>query len=315
MSQVVVQYHLSEKFRKEQGLATGSIPAEQQTATLDLAEASAEDRAAILSEAAIDGGGVARVKIAKRTDYSIFPIMLDHFLVDSEKVADECRKMTLERDEYERSKIEIRIKDAIAAWQRAIANENTWHPNEAIRESDLPLVEKFGMDISKYRELVAEWKRQQPIWRAEKEAAEAKATEARAAAEIRTAEAKATAEAEKHVWANQFGSEHLKRGLAAGHDCGRMYLIERALVEYPGFILDYEKNSKWQDRSCPSVKALDMRDAILKQHPGVTATIVWLTDEPLANNHSYDDYYELFEACEAIVVDDPIYPRYLIITV
>jgi hypothetical protein len=120
-------------------------------------------------------------------------------------------------------------------------------------------------------------------------------------------------QAAKLAWVRAYGSDHLKRAVAAGHNCDRLYWIERCAKEYPGATLDYEKNAGWKDRSCPSVGMLDQRDAILAAHPGVSATIVWLTGEPL--DHKRDDEYfdyEPFGEREGIVVDDSAYSKYIV---
>jgi hypothetical protein len=205
-----------------------------------------------------------------------------------------------------REKTESCIKNAINAWKRAIANKDARHPDDTIREHDLSMVKKFNLDTGEYDKLVAEWKRKAPIWKAEKNAAEAKAIEAKDADEARIAEDKAT-------WISKFGSKHLQRSIEAGHDCSRLYSTERAALEYPDFVLDYEKCAGWKGRSCPSVNALDLRDTFLEQHEGVTVTIVWLTSLPRDSHKEWP--YEDFEPCEGIVIDDPLYTRYLVTTV
>lgn len=118
----------------------------------------------------------------------------------------------------------------------------------------------------------------------------------------------------KQAWVDAHGSDHLKRACAAGHNCDRLYWIERAAIEYPGATLDYEENADWKDRACPSVKMLDHRDAILAAHPGVKATIVWLTDEALAYKRNEEYYYEYepFNAREGLIVNDPAYTKNIV---
>jgi hypothetical protein len=126
----------------------------------------------------------------------------------------------------------------------------------------------------------------------------------------RRSELKASAaRAARTAWIAAHGSDYLKRATAAGHDCGRLYWIERAALEYPGYVLDYERNHEAKSRSCPSLKALDERDAIHAAHPGVKARIEWLTDAPLSRKRTER---EPFEECEGIVVDDVAYERCLV---
>ena len=109
------------------------------------------------------------------------------------------------------------------------------------------------------------------------------------------------------------GSDHLKRACAAGHDCNRLYWIERAALEYPGYVVDIEDEGGWKSRACPSVEALDERDAALAAHAAdITAEIVWLTDAPRNRKLDEDEYPDEFEACEALAVHDPDYPYDLI---
>jgi hypothetical protein len=113
----------------------------------------------------------------------------------------------------------------------------------------------------------------------------------------------------KTIWIADHGSDYLKRATAAGHDCGRLYWIERAADEYPGYVLDYEREHESKVRSCPSLAALDERDAVLAAHPTATIKIEWITAAPQARKIEECDY---FEECEGIVVDDPAYERYLV---
>jgi hypothetical protein len=111
--------------------------------------------------------------------------------------------------------------------------------------------------------------------------------------------------AEKAAWCAAHGSDQLRRGVAAGYDCGRLYVIERAALEAPGYIVDYEDHADWKDRSCPSLAALNEADAI-SEKLGKPAQVVWLTDEPLAQKRGEDWEYDAdgFTAGEAVVVLD-----------
>lgn len=132
------------------------------------------------------------------------------------------------------------------------------------------------------------------------------------------AEEKAEKEA-RAKWIEKHGSDHLKRACEAGHTCSRLYLTERVAKEYPGALLDFDDHAGWNDRSCPTLAALDLRDKLLKKHPDAEIHIVWLTD--FALNEERKDEEELsvreqeFEPHEAIWVRDPAIPRDLIIEV
>lgn len=94
---------------------------------------------------------------------------------------------------------------------------------------------------------------------------------------------------EKETWISQNGSEHLRRATSQGFDCQRLYVTERATVEYPGFGVDFKNGLEWKSRSCPSEAALDLMETL----PGTT--IVWVT---------YDGSGDEFTPCEAVVVEN-----------
>ena len=121
---------------------------------------------------------------------------------------------------------------------------------------------------------------------------------------LRDERVKAETHAAKSAWIEAHGSDQLRRGFERGHDCGRLYTLERAASEAPGFIVDYCDGAAWKDRSCPSNRALDAAE--LAEALGIgDVKIVWLTEPPIETKHSRDDYgydYEPFEACEAVVI-------------
>lgn len=127
--------------------------------------------------------------------------------------------------------------------------------------------------------------------------AETLALEHRPKVEAAQAEARARAEAraewnrEKASWAAAHGSDQLKRSIARGHDCLRLYVEERAGLEYPGFAVDFDNLMGWKSRSCPSSAALDLAEAT----PG--SEIVWITEWPVAD-------LEDFDGVEGVVVRD-----------
>jgi hypothetical protein len=109
-------------------------------------------------------------------------------------------------------------------------------------------------------------------------------------------------------WADKFGSDQLKRGLATGHTCTRLYVLERAAKEYPDFVVDFNDTANWEERSTPSVEALDALDEVKAEHPKSNAKIVWLTARASNNtpDDDDDDYYSdddnEFSPREAIVI-------------
>jgi len=65
------------------------------------------------------------------------------------------------------------------------------------------------------------------------------------------------AAAEKACWIAAHGSAHLRRAVGGRFDCQRLYALERAAIEAPGFVMDFYNGAAWRERSCPTVAALD----------------------------------------------------------
>lgn len=162
----------------------------------------------------------------------------------------------------------------------------------------------------------AEEKKALALQRKRVDAWDKKHEEERKAEEKRKAEEEARRQAEiekelkeRETWIAEHGSDHLKRACAAGHDCSRLYLTERAANEYPDAILDYNEHADYSSRSCPSIAALDLRDKLLKEHPNAQVEIVWVTAEPI-NEVGFSKYDQgeremEFESYEAVMVTDP----------
>lgn len=112
---------------------------------------------------------------------------------------------------------------------------------------------------------------------------------------IRSLEA-AARDAAKSAWAAAHGSPRLQRALAAGYDCQRLYVQERAALEAPGFFVDFDNEAEWKSRSCPSEAALDICDSA--QIPGAQVEVVWLTDLP----RNMPGAPFVFDGCEAVAV-------------
>jgi hypothetical protein len=118
------------------------------------------------------------------------------------------------------------------------------------------------------------------------------------------AEAKARAEAERKQWIADHGSDRLKQCTARGYNCDRLYWIERAALDYPGYVLDYNDTAYWNERTCPSEQALNAENEAMRLYPNATARIVWLTNLP-SNGPTPDDYTYSCEGHEALTLDVP----------
>lgn len=91
------------------------------------------------------------------------------------------------------------------------------------------------------------------------------------------------------AWIEQYGDEQLKLAHANGYKCHRLYVTQRAALEYPGFILDFDDSWSYKERIGPSLAALQKLD----EYPGTDATVVWINDA--GDNYPIDDF-------EAIVI-------------
>lgn len=110
-------------------------------------------------------------------------------------------------------------------------------------------------------------------------------------------------EAERLAWIEMNGSEYLNKAVKLGYNCQRQYVTERALLEFPGFALDFNFRAEWQDRTCPSLQALEEVEKLIQQ--GHKALVVWLCDTGVEQETTEDDdYINPFEPCEAIIVED-----------
>lgn len=120
------------------------------------------------------------------------------------------------------------------------------------------------------------WLRQQ------RDEEQARNQKSEAAAKAREAQA----QADRAAWVTAHGSDYLKKAVNAGYDCQRLYVTERAAMEHPAYVVDYQDTARWNDRSCPSEAALD--EALR-----VNGEVVWLTNHPADE----DD-----RQCEAVVI-------------
>ncbi len=308
-----VQYRLSEAARKRIGIATGSIPAENQEQQLGLEAATAEERAAILSapltHISSDGHVEMQIVTSGYDQWHYFGLSLNDDNLTLAQVAEHARRMTAECAAARLAHYTEKIAEKTAKYREALADEKDWEP-DYISTAEEEAITELGLDLAELRAAVKAYREARPIWKARN--AVAQAAQAAAAAE-RKAQAEIKAQAERAAviaWADEHGSDYLKRALAAGHDCSRLYWIERAAVEYPDYVLDYEKHLETRSRSCPSLAGLDERDAVLAAHPDAKAEIEWIT-APGRDRKPAEDYDE-FEECEGVVVDDPAYKHYLV---
>lgn len=330
MSELKVKYVLSDEFRKRMFADTGAMPERENVIAFDAATLTPAQRAAIVAYAGTRTtfdlacqfstnwiGDTAKYVVNEQYHSALFAF--DH-QPDPAAIATACASLSMEMEALrkkstneKRTQAEKELARNIAKLEDAITEHESSEYALGLSQDDRTMFAAFGFDLSKRDELHAQYNALKPEFVREKEERRAAKQLAEEQEKERKAQADAKAHAEKLVWAKEHGSDQLRRGLEAEHTCSRLYAIERAAMEYPSCMLDYEKDAEWKDRSCPSVKALDLRDAMLKSHPDADVNIVWLTcapsDKVASDNEEWDG--EQFEECEVVQIDSPDFDRYI----
>lgn len=333
MSNLIVKWNASDALRKQEAVATGKITTRLRETVIDLTTLTPDQRAVVVEIASETG---------TREPAYVIDLTERFTLVDKPpttySAGQEMNWRTRSPDIRFDAEPSMEQSLTLGSANAAVLQESRRNAKAAQEAENQQKAEKQAREDAEKAERIARWT---PLYRQIQPAAEAAiagdSIEAIAAVyaawpeglnygftpdggdcldkrlSARKAELeKAQRQAVKTAWVQTHGSDHLKRACAAGHNCDRLYWIERCALEYPGATLDYEGNADWKDRSCPSVKMLDRRDAILDTHPGVNATIVWLTDEPLARKRDEEYFDEPFEAREGMIVDDPAYSKNIV---
>lgn len=175
-----------------------------------------------------------------------------------------------------------------------ISTHGTWY-NWASFDLEIPIYSKYhGLERIRFpenfelpKDFVTPF-----LEREKKEAAKRKLMAEKK--EVAEKEQKEKEKAEKVEWVNTHGSDHLHRAVKLGYNCQRLYVTERAALEFPGFTVDFDNEARWKRRSCPSKKGLTELEALLEQ--GHQAKIMWLI-----NSTSFNEYGD-YEPREAIVI-------------
>ncbi len=223
-------------------------------------------------------------------------------LASRDQFVAEFDRLAARHASQEKSNHQAQIDDATEKLLGYIARRVTKSSQPA--GMTLKTARELGCDMSRWDAAVAKYEALEPAFRAEqseREAAEKAAAEARREA----------LRAEKRAWADQHGSDRLKRNLALGNDCKRLYTIERAAIEFPGFTPDIEDTGAFKPITCASIEALDERDAVIAAHPEIAVDDVlirWLTSAPSARklDEREAEYYESeFKPCECIAIEHP----------
>lgn len=109
--------------------------------------------------------------------------------------------------------------------------------------------------------------------------------------------------AERREWILAHGSDYLKKTHAAGYNCQRVYVTERAALEYPDYALDFRNEADWKARACPS-------EVMLEEALRVNGRVVWMTAPGATLRKAWnlecrkENYKETdpFSQCEVVVV-------------
>ncbi len=285
-----VLYELSEEARKRPFLETGNMPGKTQSIEFPLSQMTPAQRAILVQHRGL--GNSANVYQAR------YEVTIDELYPHFEVYWD---RNFPEQGVHVRVRRESVPLDAEPTLDEVLALLASYAERKAeARAAFQPEVDAATAEC----EALALQKRQEQEWLAVEKAREA----------ARKAEREAEREAERVAWAQEHGSDHLRRGVAGGYTCTRMYLRERAAQEYPGFVVDLEDMAHWKSRSCPSLAALDMVDAVKAQHGEhiMDAGVVWLTNpacdqRPSSEEDAADTYCEPWKAREAVVVKDRRY--------
>jgi hypothetical protein len=323
MNTITICYNVSNAYRQAKFEETGKLPEKRQSLTLDAEMLTPEQRAQIFAITGLSLNlTIASYKFIDYSDYSLETELLLDIDLSLDDIFAHCRRILAEKeaiakkaDEHRRKRYQEHLDELTSKYTVAIEKRDHTLPvwPGGLDNEDRSQMQRLGFDLKPLLALIEEYKGLYPVYQAEADAREKEATKHR---EREKAETKARKAEERLAWARDHGSERLRRAIEADYNCNRLYWNERAALEYPGYTLDYDGNAEWKDRSCPSLEALNERDEVLETHPGIKATIVWLTDEPqawpIARDEKEYDYSEEFEQCEAVLVDDPAYEHNLI---
>lgn len=109
---------------------------------------------------------------------------------------------------------------------------------------------------------------------------------------------------EQEDWIRKHGSQYLKDCLELGVKANLEYIVERAAMEHPSYVVDYADEADFEDRISPSQEALDELKRLRQQ--GIDSKIVWLTKPPMERKpENIDDYYYMiaeYKPREAVMI-------------
>lgn len=266
-------YHLTKEARTRLFVETGRDPGQAQALEVDPTQLSKNDRA-FLAECgfAFD----AKVNLSYHDEASYYGSAIKQLELPA-IATDPAELLAAYRDARTAGAVRLFAADE-ARIAKEIASFNNW------QDSRLPAILNTGL----YRD---QPRRQEWIAAHATAMARAKENEQREAESKRreAAAAEAAQQArieERRAWALAHGSPRLRKCVEAGYDCQRLYVFERAALEHPAYVVDFDDKATWKSRSGPSEAALD-------EAARVGGEIIWLTSLP------DEDYVD---PCEAVVI-------------
>ena len=272
MTDITFTFSLSDKYINEQFIEAGVTPNKYDKVTIRASHLTKEAR-----KAYVEMGGGKAIEIIELGTFDSPP---------SEESISTALVNLLDK---KKEKIKEQIDEAIAYIQKLEAMDD-----KAIAAHDVCFSEEGTL------------KKVHPDWAERLEAQRQRSRDTsvaiREAKEAAEKAAKEAAEQEKLNWINAHGSEHLKKAIAAGYNCKRMYITERATLEYPDFQVDIDNAADWKSRSCPSPTALEFSLQVSGSE------VVWCTRphdyKKSASPYDYeeDDEEDDFEPQEAVVI-------------
>lgn len=292
MSSVTVAMYLSDAARREYTIRTGRVMPMRAELGVELADFTAEERARLVAvfglprpSAVADLMAVyprnefaAPVVPESREEWLIVLTAAEQFLAElaARRAAQEAREAAKQAAAITAAEVEIARVEGMS--DEELVQYYEMHSSYLV---NLPQGRPAG--LAERREALLA--RVQELIRTRREAKEA--------AERAEAAARETA---RLAWVEEHGSAFLRKAVAAGYDCQRRYVLERAALEHPGAVVDIENAATWRSRSCPSERALDLALSL-------GGEVVWLTAPPQVSKPDPDeDEAESFEAGEAVVV-------------
>lgn len=234
----------------------------------------------------------------------------DHFTIDNEKMFMDSYVSWEPRGTYGKIEPATRIAEKYASGEIALGGSvDTIFAEIQLKEAEKQ--EQLREEARIEKENAAKELIEKPLREArEKIAAEEKKRtdeEQKLRVEEENKKNAADKEAERQkmlAWAQEHGSDRLKKGLRQGYRCNKLYQTEYGawLIANDSYEYDFKDIVSEKDHACPTLEALEEVERV-QIWDGVTATIVYLP-EGLTELHKVPDEYDEPEGgCEAVRVD------------